>query len=127
MEKPVWVKAGCRLISIDLKSLVFIYGNKHGCKVILLPVGKHIAEEVPVSNSLSSLEKKLTDNNIIRCHRNYLVNRNFHKHFNVVESKIYFKAYEIPISRRSFKKVLNEFNLNTVKNGTGKDSLCRTG
>ena len=67
-NKLILKKSG-EIISINFKDILFIESNKH--KFI---IHKTDNTSITLSGSISSINEKIKNSNLIRCHRSYIVN-----------------------------------------------------
>ena len=64
-----------------------------------------------ISEPLKRLEKRLPQENFLRCHRSYLINTQEIESINIKERVIYQKLYQIPFSYQKIIKLLSEDRL----------------
>lgn len=100
------------LISFKLNSLIYI--KSEGNYVIINILDNGILKEKVFRTTLNKIEEKLLlKNNIIRCHKSYIINTNFIDSFSGNARGYFIKIsntnIEIPVSRRYNKEDLKRF------------------
>lgn len=108
-DKFIKIKSDTKeALDINLRDLVFIEAQENYSRFVWIE--NSILKEKILRATLKNIESQITDNNIIRCHRSYMININFK--FKILgnsngyrlQSK-YFKEI-IPISRTLGKEVV---------------------
>lgn len=101
-EKSIlFLKSERQVKKIDIKDILFIEAMQNYIKVITSK------ETIVTHISLKSFKDQLPENNFIQTHKSYIVSK--YKVDKIVENQIIIGDYEIPISVRLKKIVLNNF------------------
>jgi DNA-binding LytR/AlgR family response regulator len=102
-NKVLFLKSEKQLKKIRMNDILFVEAMQNYIKVVTL-------EEIIVTHiSLKSFKDQLPEDNFIKTHKSYIVSK--YKVDKIIENQIIIGDYEIPISVRLRKAVLNSFNI----------------
>jgi DNA-binding LytR/AlgR family response regulator len=102
-NKVLFLKSEKQLKKIRMNDILFVEAMQNYIKVVTL-------EEIIVTHiSLKSFKDQLPEDNFIQTHKSYIVSK--YKVDKIIENQIIIGDYEIPISVRLRKAVLNSFNI----------------
>jgi DNA-binding LytR/AlgR family response regulator len=102
-NKVLFLKSEKQLKKIRMNDILFVEAMQNYIKVVTL-------EEIIVTHiSLKSFKDQLPEDNFIKTHKSYIVSK--YKVDKIIENQIIIGDYEIPISLRLRKTVLNSFNI----------------
>jgi len=102
-NKVLFLKSEKQLKKIRMNDILFVEAMQNYIKVVTL-------EEIIVTHiSLKSFKDQLPEDNFIKTHKSYIVSK--YKVDKIIENQIIIGDYEIPISLRLRKNVLNSFNI----------------
>lgn len=95
--------------NLNIKKKAFLYAQSEGNYSYIFYLNNEIVEKELLRISLKNLEEQIGDNNIIRCHRSYILNIQnvIYKQGNSQGFKISLKltAEKIPVSRKYIDKI----------------------
>jgi len=102
-NKVLFLKSEKQLKKIRMNDILFVEAMQNYIKVVTL-------EEIIVTHiSLKSFKDQLPEDDFIKTHKSYIVSK--YKVDKIIENQIIIGDYEIPISLRLRKNVLNSFNI----------------
>jgi DNA-binding LytR/AlgR family response regulator len=102
-NKALFLKSEKQLKKIRMIDILFVEAMQNYIKVVTV-------EEIIVTHiSLKSFKDQLPEDNFIQTHKSYIVSK--YKVDKIIENQIIIGDYEIPISVRLRKAVLNSFNI----------------
>lgn len=95
------IRINNRSIQIDKKDICYCQAERGYSRIFLIS-GKSCL----LPKTLNGLEKQLTEEYFLRCHRSYLVNLSEITSVDIERRIVYQKLYQIPVSHR---KIVNLF------------------
>lgn len=109
---PFYDEKGVFRISINKDDLLYIESCDN--YVVIYYTGNNIIKKYLLRNRLKTIEDELSNTNIIRCHRTYLVNLEKAKVIRKESDGLYIEldtkdAKEIPVSKSYQKKISDKF------------------
>lgn len=102
-NEVLFLKSEKQIKKININDILFVEAMQNYIKVITL-------EETIITNMpLKSFKEQLPEENFIQTHKSYIVSK--YRVDKIIENQISIGAYEIPISVRLRKKVLDSFDI----------------
>lgn len=102
-NKVLFLKSEKQLKKINLNDILFVEAMQNYIKVVTLE------EAIITQISLKSFKDQLPKDDFIQTHKSYIISK--YKVDKIIENQIIIGEYEIPISIRLRKVVLNSFNI----------------
>lgn len=104
------IRINNRTIQIDKDDICYCQAERGYARIFLIS-----GESYLLPKTLNGLEKQLTKNYFMRCHRSYLINLNEITSVDAERRTAYQKLYQIPISYRKIVDLLCKRNACKVK------------
>ena len=98
---------------VELKLTDFLYAEAQDNYTLIVYMEEKVKKEKILRATLANIEKQLSFQDIIRCHRSYIINSGFEYAYHKSDNKAFLKNFElnisIPVSRSKEKEIKELF------------------